>query len=170
MINQIKDNIFQFHFTKFGSCVYLLKLKDKNILIDTSSKANEQELIQNLSELNIKPEEINIILLTHNHYDHIENLNLFKNAKIYSEKNIKKLNEEINKNKELEEIKVIKTPGHTRDSICFLYRDILFSGDTLFHNGIGRTDLPESKPEKMLESLEKLKKIKYKILCPGHVD
>ena len=44
----------------------------------------------------------------------------------------------------------------------------LFSGDTIFHNGIGRTDLPNSQPEKMAESLEKIKKLNIKTLCPGH--
>lgn len=164
MINKIKNNLFQLYFKEFGSCVYILKL-NKLILIDTSSSLARQELLSDLKELKIDPKEIEIIIITHQHSDHNENLNLFKNAKIYDAKNIEKLNE----NKELKEIKVIKTPGHTYDSICLLYKDILFSGDTLFHEGIGRTDLPESKPEKMQGSLEKLKKIKYKILCPGHV-
>ncbi len=161
MINKIKDNISQLYFQQFGSCVYLLKL-NKNILIDTSSSNNKEELIEDLKKLNLNPEDINVILLTHNHYDHNGNLNLFKNAKIISKKNILEL--------KILEIKTIETPGHTKDDLCFLYKDILFSGDTLFYNGIGRTDLPESQPEKMQESLEKLKKIKYKILCPGHVD
>lgn len=168
-INKISKEVFQFCFKQFGSCVYLLKLKgkdNKNILIDTSSKANEQELLQDLQELRIKPEQIDIILLTHKHYDHVGNLSLFKNAKIYSAENI----ESLNKIKELLEIKVIKTPGHTYDSLSFLYKDILFSGDTLFYKGIGRTDMQESQPEKMQESLKKLKKLKYKILCPGHID
>ena len=70
----------------------------------------------------------------------------------------------------IKEIKVITTPGHTKDSVCFFYEDILFSGDTIFGQGyLGRTDFPESEPEKMQKSLEKLKKINYKILCPGHL-
>jgi glyoxylase-like metal-dependent hydrolase (beta-lactamase superfamily II) len=37
---------------------------------------------------------------------------------------------------------VLHTPGHTRGSICLVHDKLLFSGDTLFNSGIGRTDLP----------------------------
>ena len=161
MITKIKPNISQLSFNQFGSLVYLLKLENKNILIDTSSKENQQELLENLKELNLKPENINIVLLTHNHYDHNENTNLFPNAKIYDAKNINEL--------PMKDIEIIKTPGHTKDSLCFLYKDILFSGDTIFHNnGRGRTDLEGGSEIEILESIKKLKTIKYNILCPGH--
>ena len=162
MISQIQENVFQFHFREFGSCVYLLKLSNKNILIDSSSREAKKEFLEDLTELKIKPEEISIILLTHSHWDHIGNLDLFKNAKVFSFENIEKLN--------IPEIKFIKTPGHTKDSLSFLYKNILFSGDALFNNGgIGRTDFPESEPEEMQDSLNNLKKLKYNILCPGHI-
>ncbi|MDP2925352.1 MAG: MBL fold metallo-hydrolase [Nanoarchaeota archaeon] len=159
--NRLSDNVFQLYFKRFGSCVYLLKIGKDNILIDTSSKDNSDELTHELKKLKVEPEDIHIILLTHNHYDHIGNLSLFKNAKVYDYHNIDKL--------ALILFRVIKTPGHTNDSLCYLYKNILFSGDTLFHNGIGRTDLLDSNPEKMQESLNKLKKIHYEILAPGHI-
>lgn len=161
MINKIKSNIFQLYFKEFGSVVYLLKMKNQNILIDTSSSENKQELINDLKQLNLNPKDINIIILTHQHWDHNGNINLFQNAKLYKHKNINQL--------PIKEFKIIKTPGHTKDSIVLLYKKILFSGDTLFHNGIGRTDFPNSEPEKMPESLEKLKDLNYKTLCPGHL-
>ena len=68
-------------------------------------------------------------------------------------------------------MQIIKTPGHTKGSICFYHEKekILFSGDTLFFNGnIGRTDLPTSAPEKMADSLAKLKRFQVDTLCPGH--
>ncbi len=162
MINKIKQNILQIHFNEFGSCVYILKLDNKNILIDTSSQFTRTELLKDLKQLKIKPEQIQIIILTHNHWDHNANINLFPNAQILNHKN----------EKEIEKLgfKFIKTPGHTKDSISLLYQDILFSGDTLFNDGIGRTDFPESQPEKMQESLDKLKKLDYDILCPGHIN
>ncbi|VVB76242.1 Metallo-beta-lactamase fold-containing protein [Candidatus Tiddalikarchaeum anstoanum] len=67
--------------------------------------------------------------------------------------------------------KVLAVPGHSKGSIAlFEYNNkILFSGDTLFADGIiGRTDFPHSEPKKMESSLEKLKKTNYKILLPGH--
>ncbi|MEK6844849.1 MAG: MBL fold metallo-hydrolase [Nanoarchaeota archaeon] len=166
MITSIKPNIYQLHFRNFGSCVYVLKINSKVILIDTSSKSAKEELLNDLKTLKISPENVDVVILTHNHYDHIENLNLFKNTKTY-------LAEELNKNsiiKELPKMKIIETPGHTPESKCFLYQDILFSGDTIFHQGgIGRMDLPGGSEEQMRESLKKLKKIKFKILCPGHI-
>ncbi|MBD3252534.1 MBL fold metallo-hydrolase [Candidatus Pacearchaeota archaeon] len=171
MIRKIKPNILQFYFENFGSCVYLLKINSKEILIDTSSREAREEFLEDLKKTNLQPEDINMILITHQHWDHNGNIDLFKNAKIYDYKNLikNKINPEQTQGILFIEIKVIHVPGHTDDSIAFLYRDVLFSGDTLFHNGIGRTDLPESQPEKMHESLIKLKNLNYKILCPGHV-
>ena len=163
MIKQIKENIWQICFEKaFGSCVYLIKLKENLIIIDTGSKENKEELLENLNKLDIKPAQINILILTHEHYDHTENKNLFSKAKIYDGENINEL--------AIEEFEIIKAPGHTQTDICILYDDVLFSGDVIFDKGyIGRTDFPESSPEEMQKSLEKLKKINYKILCPGHL-
>ena len=163
MISKIKPNIWQFNFKEFGSCVYLLKIGHKNILIDTGSGDNKPELLEDLKKLNINPEQVNIILLTHNHWDHNGNMGIFELAKVYLPQNIQ------DKIKEIPEIKIIKAPGHTEHDTCFLYEDVLFSGDVLFHNGIGRTDFPESSHKDMIKSLEKLKKINYKILCPGHM-
>ena len=158
---KLKDNVFQLYFKEFGSCVYLIKQDRDNILIDTSSKENGKELMTELKKLKVDPRDVHYILLTHNHWDHTGNLEFFPNAKIYDAKNIDQMT--------LILFRPIKTPGHTKDSICFLYKDILFSGDTLFHNGTGRTDLPESEPNKMKESLDKLKKVDYSILAPGHI-
>jgi len=168
MLQKIKPNIWQFSFQSFGSHVYLIKLKEKNILIDTSSTANKTQLKSYLDDLGIT--RINIIILTHSHWDHVENLDLFLNAKVYGNKkdfskenilDIHKLN--------IPEFQIIETPGHSKGSFCILYNDVLFSGDTIFHHGgIGRMDLEGSSETDMRNSLEKLKKINFKILCPGH--
>jgi glyoxylase-like metal-dependent hydrolase (beta-lactamase superfamily II)/rhodanese-related sulfurtransferase len=50
-------------------------------------------------------------------------------------------------------IQAIHTPGHTRDSMCLLVEDRLFTGDTLLIGGTGRTDLPSGDPDQLYDSL-----------------
>jgi glyoxylase-like metal-dependent hydrolase (beta-lactamase superfamily II) len=50
-------------------------------------------------------------------------------------------------------MKVIHTPGHSPGGICLLQDDVLFSGDTLFFEGVGRTDLPGGDGRVLLESV-----------------
>ena len=68
-------------------------------------------------------------------------------------------------------IELIHTPGHTPGSQCFLVDGCLVSGDTLFLEGCGRTDLPGGDPAQLYESLtQKLAKVPDDaILFPGHL-
>lgn len=67
------------------------------------------------------------------------------------------------------EIELVHTPGHTPGSQCFLVRGKLVSGDTLFLDGCGRTDLPGSDHQQMIESLRRLAKVPDDVvLYPGH--
>jgi glyoxylase-like metal-dependent hydrolase (beta-lactamase superfamily II) len=67
------------------------------------------------------------------------------------------------------EIQLVHTPGHTPGSQCFLVAGKLVSGDTLFLDGCGRTDLPGSDHAKMIESLNRLAKVDDDVvLYPGH--
>ena len=50
-------------------------------------------------------------------------------------------------------LKTLHTPGHTRDSLCFIAEDRIFTGDTLLIGGTGRTDLPTGDPEALYDSL-----------------
>ena len=50
-------------------------------------------------------------------------------------------------------IRALHTPGHTRDSICLLVEDRVFTGDTLLIGGTGRTDLPTGDPDQLYDSL-----------------
>lgn len=52
--------------------------------------------------------------------------------------------------------KVLHTPGHTPGGICLLGHGVLFSGDTLFNLGIGRTDLPGGDMDVLIQSLEQV--------------
>ena len=122
------------------------------------------------------------ILLTHGHFDHFIGINKSKtNAKSYLHNADKVLLDKINefmdsvglphveapqidvffdKNTQLslgkEKIEIIETPGHTPGGVCFLIKNHLFSGDTLFYRTYGRTDLMFSDTNQMLTSLKKL--------------
>ena len=69
---------------------------------------------------------------------------------------------------------VIHTPGHTQGSVCFEVADgrdvLLFSGDTLFRRGIGRTDLPGGNSEQLLQSIRSrvYTRSADAVVVPGH--
>jgi len=69
------------------------------------------------------------------------------------------------------DIELIHTPGHTPGSQCFLVRNRLVSGDTLFLDGCGRTDLPGGDAEQLYYSLtDRLAKVPdTATLFPGHL-
>ncbi len=67
------------------------------------------------------------------------------------------------------DITLLHTPGHTPGSQCFLVDGKLVAGDTLFLDGCGRTDLPGSNGQHMIESLRRLAQVPGDtILYPGH--
>jgi len=68
------------------------------------------------------------------------------------------------------ELEVLHTPGHTPGSICLYGDKRLFSGDTLFAGGVGRTDLPGGNFRQLKDSLEhKILKLSDEVVVyPGH--
>ena len=66
-------------------------------------------------------------------------------------------------------VQMLHTPGHTPGSQCFLVDGLLVSGDTLFLEGCGRTDLPGSDPSAMYDSLQRLASLPDDlVVMPGH--
>jgi glyoxylase-like metal-dependent hydrolase (beta-lactamase superfamily II) len=68
-------------------------------------------------------------------------------------------------------LRVLHTPGHTEGSVCLLAEDdgMLFSGDTLFAGGWGRTDLPGGDDGQMVESLVRIGGLQDPLqVLPGH--
>ena len=68
---------------------------------------------------------------------------------------------------------VIRTPGHTRGSVCFLVSDgsekVIFTGDTVFAGGVGRTDFPTGNLTELMESVGKIKALDRSIVMyTGH--
>lgn len=64
---------------------------------------------------------------------------------------------------------VLHTPGHTQGSCCFRAGTLLFTGDTMFRFGCGRTDLPGGDEGQMMQSLKRLQPMrKNHTIYPGH--
>jgi len=70
------------------------------------------------------------------------------------------------------ELEVLHTPGHTPGSICLYDKKdkILFSGDTIFSDGIGRTDTPGGNEDQLFQSLDRVMALEINTLLPGHGD
>lgn len=119
----------------------------------------------------IKDYNLLSILITHHHFDHVGALNdllNYKEVPIYDYNNQEK-EYEINEFK----FEIIKTPGHTSDSITFYFynENMMFVGDFVFKETIGRTDLPTGNDKEMISSIDKLKQYdKNTVLYPGHGD
>ncbi len=158
---------------------YLISTEKSAIVIDPGfNSLNVTEFLKT----NCHKERL--ILLTHSHFDHIGgayNLRTNTNTKIaIGEKDNFGLSDTyINLSnkfhagllpfsadillKDSEEytvgdisFKVIHTPGHTVGSVCFLFENILFSGDTLFCESIGRTDFYGGDFNQLERSIKKL--------------
>ena len=70
-------------------------------------------------------------------------------------------------------IDVIRTPGHTKGSVCYLVSSeggsVLFTGDTVFAGSVGRTDFKGGSPVELSESVNKIKRLDPRLaIYPGH--
>ena len=144
---------------------------------------------------------VRAMLLTHGHFDHIWGVNKLRDlsgAKVYAYEGEKELCEDAVKNVsgqagraetvvadeyirdgEIIEVagmrcRLIATPGHTQGSCCYYFeRDgILISGDTLFQESIGRTDLPTGSYSALIHYVQdKLMSLPDEVkVYPGHGD
>lgn len=180
---------------EFGTNTYLLwdDISNQAAIIDPA--APSEKLINEINKLELK---LKYLISTHGHGDHIggnksiddnfdvikcihendaasltnPNLNLstYWNIELIAPKADKLLKDGdtlfLGKNK----LEIIYTPGHSKGSICVLVDDLLFSGDTLFSQGIGRSDLPGGDHYTLLNSIKsKLFKLDGNIkVLPGH--
>lgn len=163
------------------NCYFLMNKETKELLI-VDPADQPAKIDQMISRMEGKPVGI---LLTHGHYDHIMAANEVQEkygVKIYACKAEQKLLEDPSMNLSsfrqggytvkadvlLEDgqvfeaagfsIKLIHTPGHTAGSCCYYFEEegLLVSGDTLFCESVGRTDLPTGSTAQIVGSLHKL--------------
>ena len=141
---------------------YILKKDGSAIIIDPGDEENK--IISAIGNSNVVG-----VLITHYHFDHIGALDA-----ICKKYNVETFEPKLGKHKiENFSFEIIDTPGHTSDSVTYYFKDenVMFTGDFLFKESIGRTDFENSNHSDMLKSIDKIKKYDKNIeIYPGHGD
>lgn len=164
---------------------------DKNHVLIVDPGGSSKKIVEHINE---KDGIVDAILLTHGHVDHIEGVDFFYSkykCPVYVEEADFKMIEnpkfncsatfsgftqqvnilfyQSNMNINNFEFDVISAPGHTNGSVLLVFDDIMFSGDVLFKNSIGRCDLPTGSNAKMFQTLKAIKMMSGDyIVYPGH--
>lgn len=174
------------------NCYLLINDKGNAIVIDPADEA--EKIIDRIKEQNLS---VKAILLTHGHFDHIMATNQVKkefncpviigepdeemlnddekNAAVLMGLHVEKVtaDKKVNDGDVLDfdtfRIKVLSTQGHTKGSVCYIVDDIIFSGDTLFYESVGRCDLYGGNAMKLMQSLKKIARLEGEFdVFPGH--
>ena len=195
---ELLPGVYQFPGEKPGSHVYLIKGDTKNVLIDTGVAARFSVLKSRLTELGLRVRDIDLVILTHEHYDHIGATAFFHTTAVVAAHRLAanklELQDEFvtfSKYRDrpskpfwvdiwLEdgsiidlgnyELQVIHTPGHTSGCIC-LYEPregFLLTGDTVFAGGTLSEIAASGNVSDYVNSIRRLSNLKIKQLYPGH--
>jgi hydroxyacylglutathione hydrolase len=186
-------NVTLIQLSDIDSNIYIMG----DTVIDSGTGFNFTRLYQLLKMLKIDLKDIKHVVNTHGHFDHVGGNGYFIEADIAihdadaaivekGDANLSyadffdgrlKPREVRTRLKEGDvvsaggmELEVIHTPGHTPGSICLYDRKsgTLFTGDTVFSDGIGRTDMPGGNDEHLQASLDRISSLHAKRLLPGH--
>ena len=168
--------------------VYVVKKNGQCIIIDSGAGLDKVKAA-------VGTDKVVGVLLTHGHFDHSCHCNDYAkefNAKIYANEHIKTTmtdsvaiySEDYSTIDDFSHFEFIKgdqniklgnfdiacyyCSGHSICCECYVIDNIMFSGDVIFENGIGRTDLKNSDKKQMFESLCKLEKVKFDKVYSGH--
>ena len=133
--------------------------------------------------------DVRAIFLTHGHYDHVGGVaalrKKYKDIPVYLHPEDAGKDTELMPTRALDpvtlwrdgdvvmvgelQVEVLHTPGHSAGSVTLRCQDVLFTGDTLFTQSVGRTDFPGGSQEALMASLKRLGELEgdYQVL-PGH--
>jgi glyoxylase-like metal-dependent hydrolase (beta-lactamase superfamily II) len=153
------EGIYQLKVGNMANFTYIISDIQTRLAAIVDPSWDLQEIFQLLTEKKLKAKHI---INTHSHFDHV-----FGNdevAKVTGATVIQHSNSQLRKDISVAEndvvligsvsLKVLHTPGHSKDSICLIIdKEAVFTGDTLFVGAVGRIDLPGGNPKEMYLSL-----------------
>lgn len=169
----------------------------KRILIDPGHAAHFHHVESGLRDLGMTVEDIDVVLCTHAHPDHIEGVRFFTaaGAKFGLHEAgwelVKKMAVHMGMGGEALSalqpdfflqsgdlnigqlrLEVIHTPGHSPGSVCFYEPEekALITGDLIFKDGVGRTDLPGGDLNLLTQSISGVSRLAAEFVLPGHGD
>lgn len=163
---------------------------DQNILIDPGHLHLFAGVERELKKLKVSPDHPDVVLATHGHPDHLEAAVKFGKPTLFAMNReehafIRELAAGYFKVPEADfflaegdltiggiDFQVFVTPGHSPGSICFYWKDrkALFTGDVVFNQGIGRTDLPGGNSGDLKRSIVRLIELDVEYVLTGHGD
>ena len=172
-------SIKTFYCNPFRECTYILTAAEPSekpqpcLIIDPGmfEAKEENRVLTFMSEHHLTPAAI---LITHTHPDHICGLEAVLKAFPDTPKyGYNDLHEDESTPITLAGMtfRMLNTPGHKEDAVCFYFEEdgILFSGDTLFQESVGRTDLPGGDMPTLQASLQRLTLLPdTTVVYPGH--
>ena len=195
---QIQDNLYAFIWesTTVNNCNTYLIDGPTRVLVDPGHEHLFEHVLKGLGNLGLSIEDIGLVICTHAHPDHIEAVKLFKNTpalfSIHEEewKLVKSMEKYLNMSLKTDissfspdffikqgefsimglEFNVIHTPGHSPGSISLFMPETkaLFTGDVIFKEALGRTDLPGGNGKILKKSITQLSELGAECLLSGH--
>lgn len=195
---ELNENIYQLGARGGGCKVYLVKGSKKNLLVDSGLPSDFGVIEQQLNTLGLSASDINIIVLTHEHIDHIGGVPYFPSGAIVAahtraankiglqdefvlmSKAFGHKADDFHVDLHLHHdtmidvggyvLHVLHTPGHCSGAIC-LYEpehQLLFTGDTIFANGTLGGIFPSGNISDYIGTLQQLSYMKIREMYPGH--